>query len=74
MKWGTSKSLVIDKNDIIAVVKNALLVGLAAAVTYAAEYFGKLDLGASNTVVIPMVVVALSSLSRWLTDFTKEKK
>lgn len=74
MKWGTSKALSVDKNDIIVVVKNALLVGLAAAVTYAAEYFGKLDLGASNAVVIPVVVVALSSLSRWLTDFTKEKK
>lgn len=74
MKWGTSKGFQFDKNDMTVVVKNALLVGLATAVTYLAENVGKIDLGASNALIIPVVVVALNSLARWLSDFTKGTK
>jgi hypothetical protein len=74
MKWGTSKSFSFDYNDILAVVKNALLVGAAAAVTFLAESIAKIDMGASNVFISPVVAVALNSLSRWLKDYTKTAK
>lgn len=74
MKWGTSKGFQFDKNDLWAVVANAALVGLAAAATFAAESLANIDLGAKVAVVIPIVVVALNSFSRWVSDYTKVKK
>lgn len=74
MKWGTSKGFTFDYNDMLAIVKNALLVGAAAAVTFLAESLAKIDMGASNVFIIPVVAVALNSLSRWLKDYTKDTK
>jgi hypothetical protein len=74
MQWGTSKSLSFDKNDMIAVIKNAVLIGAAAAVTFLAESLAKIDIGTGNVLVIPIVAVALNSLSRWLKDYTKDTK
>jgi len=74
MKFGTSKALSFDKNDMIVVIKNAVLIGAAAAVTFLAESLAKIDMGTGNVLVIPIVAVALNSLSRWLKDYTKNTK
>jgi len=74
MKWGTSKGFTLDYNDLLTVVKNAVLVGAAAAVTFLAESLAKIDMGTSNAFIIPVVAVALNSLSRWLKDYTKDTK
>ena len=73
MQWGTSKGFSFDKNDLIVVLKNALLVGAAAGVTFLAENLAKLDLGQSTALVIPIVAVVLNTLSRWLKDYTTKK-
>jgi len=71
MKFGTSKGLSFDKNDMIVIVKNAILVGAAAAVTFLAENLAKVDFGQSTALVIPIVAVVLNTVSRWLKDYTK---
>lgn len=71
MKFGTSKGLSFDKNDMIVIVKNAVLVGAAAAVTFLAENLAKVDFGQSTALVIPIVAVVLNTVSRWLKDYTK---
>jgi hypothetical protein len=71
MKFGTSKGLSFDKNDMIVIVKNAVLVGAAAAVTFLAENLAKVDFGQSTALIIPIVAVVLNTVSRWLKDYTK---
>jgi hypothetical protein len=73
MQWGTSKSLSFDKNDLTAVLTNALIVGAAAAITFIGENLAKLDLGQSTALVIPIVAVVLNTVSRWLKNYTTKK-
>ena len=73
MQWGTSKSLSFDKNDLTAVLTNALIVGAAAAITFIGENLAKIDLGQSTALVIPIVAVVLNTVSRWLKDYTTKK-
>jgi hypothetical protein len=70
MQWGTSKSFSFDKNDLTAVLTNALIVGVAAAITFIGENLAKLDLGQSTALIIPIVAVVLNTVSRWLKNYT----
>ena len=67
----TSKSFSMDMNDVISVGKNALLVGLAAVLTYVGENLTKIDLGSMSALVVPVVVVVLNSAIKWAKDNTK---
>lgn len=58
-------------NDVMSVGKNALLVGLAAVLTYVGENLGKVDLGSMSALVVPVVAVVLNSLIKWARDNTK---
>jgi hypothetical protein len=61
----------MDMNDVISVGKNALLVGLAAVLTYVGENLTKIDLGSMSALVVPVVVVVLNSAIKWAKDNTK---
>ena len=67
----TSKAYSMDMNDVMSVGKNALLVGLAAVLTYVGENLGKVDLGSMSALVVPVVAVVLNSLIKWARDNTK---
>lgn len=67
----TSKSYSMDMNDVISVGKNAMLVGLAAVLTYVGENLTKIDLGSMSALVVPVVVVILNSTIKWAKDNTK---
>jgi hypothetical protein len=67
----TSKAYSMDMNDVMSVGKNALLVGLAAVLTYVGENLTKLDLGSMSALVVPVVVVVLNSAIKWAKDNTK---
>jgi hypothetical protein len=69
----TSKGFSMDVNDIVNVGKNALLVGLAAVLTYVGENITKIDLGAASALVVPVVVVMVNTLVNWIKDHTKKK-
>lgn len=58
-------------NDIMSVGKNAMLVGLAAVLTYVGENIMKIDLGSMSALIVPVVVVVLNSAIKWAKDNTK---
>lgn len=68
----TSKSFALDVNDIISVGKNALLVGLAAVLTYVGENITSVDLGSASALVVPVVVVLVNTMVNWVKDHTKK--
>ena len=67
----TSKSFAMDVNDVINIGKNALLVGIAAVLTYVGENIAKVDLGAASALVVPVVVVLVNTVVSWIKDNTK---
>jgi len=67
-----SKSFSLNKSDVANLVKNAVLVGGAAALTYVADNLGHLDLGATGMLIVPIISVGLDSLIKWIKDNTKK--
>jgi hypothetical protein len=68
----TSKAFALDTNDLINVGKNALLVGVAAILTYVGENITKVDLGAMSALVVPVVVVVVNTMVNWIKDHTQK--
>lgn len=66
-----STAFSLNTSDLISVGKNALLVGLAAVLTYLGDNLGKLDLGSMSALVVPVVVVVINSVVKWARDNTK---
>lgn len=67
----TSSKFQFDKNDLVAVVKNAVLVGVAAALTYVGESVAKVDLGTAGPLLVPVVTLALDSFVKWVRNNVK---
>lgn len=68
----TSKAFSLDVNDLVNVGKNALLVGVAAVLTYIGENITKVDLGAMSALVVPVVVVLVNTVVNWIKDHAKK--
>jgi hypothetical protein len=68
-----SKAFALNTTDLIAVGKNALLVGLAAVLTYVSENLTKIDLGSMSALIVPVVVVVINTVVKWARDNTKDK-
>jgi hypothetical protein len=66
-----SPAFALNTTDLVAVGKNALLVGLAAVLTYVGENITKIDLGNMSALVVPVVVVAINTAVKWVRDNTK---
>ena len=66
-----SKRFSLNGADVVKLLKNAGLVGGAAALTYIANNLGDLNLGTTLGLVVPIVAVALDSAIKWLKDGTK---
>lgn len=69
----TSKGFTMDVNDIVNVGKNALLVGIAAILTYVGENIAHVDLGAASALIVPVVVVVVNTLVNYIKDHTTKK-
>ena len=69
----TSKSYQFDMNDLLSVSKNAMLVGLAALLTYVGENVTKIDLGSASALVVPVVVIVINTAVKWIKDNTSAK-
>jgi hypothetical protein len=67
-----SGSFALNTTDLISVGKNALLVGVAAVLTYVGENITKIDLGAASALVVPVMVVLINTLTKWVKDNTKK--
>ena len=61
-----SKRFKLNWSDLTVVVKNAILVGGAAALTVVAENLQVVDIGLYTPLVVPIVAVALDTAIKWL--------
>lgn len=68
-----SKAFAINAYDLVSVGKNALLVGLAAVLTYLGENLTKIDLGNMSALIVPVVAVVINTVVKWAKDNTKDK-
>lgn len=55
----------LDREDALSLVKNAVLVGLAAVLTYVGENLSSLDLGATGVMLVPVVSVVIDTVIKW---------
>lgn len=63
----------LDKKDAINLTKNAVLVGLAAILTYVGEHLSSLDLGANGVLLVPVVTIVIDSVVKWAKGNVKEE-
>lgn len=67
-----SKSFSLNASDLLNLGKNALLVGLAATLTYVGENISNVDLGTTGIMLVPVVSVGIDTLVKWLKNNKKE--
>ena len=65
-----SQKFSLDAADIGKLGRNAVLVGISAALTYAASQLGNLELGALGPLVVPIISTVLDSAITWIKDNT----
>lgn len=63
----------LDKKDALNLVKNAVLVGLAAILTYVGENLTSLDLGANGVLLVPVVSIVIDSVVKWARGNVKQE-
>lgn len=66
-----SKSFQLNKADVFKLVRNTVLVGLAAGLTFLGEHLSSVNLGPSSALIVPVVALAINTFVRWITDYTK---
>lgn len=67
-----SKSFSLDMVDVWSLLKNALLVAVAAFLTALMNGLGNLDLGQYTALIIPMVTVVLDTVIKWAKNNSDE--
>lgn len=60
-----SPSFTLNLSDAVTIGKNALLVALAAGLTYIGENLTDLDLGNTGVMLVPVVAVVINTLVKW---------
>lgn len=60
-----SPAFTLNLTDVAVIGKNALLVAVAAALTYVGENISDLDLGATGVMIVPVVTVVINTLVKW---------
>ena len=68
-----SKYFSLNTSDLVNLGKNALLVGLAAMLTYVGENVSNVNLGAAGIMLVPVVSVAIDTLVKWIKNNAKEE-
>ena len=68
-----SKAFSLNASDLLNLGKNAILVGLAATLTYVGENISNVDLGTTGIMLVPVVSVGIDTLVKWLKNNKKEE-
>lgn len=66
-----SNKFSLDMDDVKALLKNALLVGAAAALAYMGENVSDVDMGTTGVLLVPVITVGIDTLVSWLKDNQK---
>lgn len=69
-----SKAFSLNASDLVNLGKNALLVGVAAMLTYVGENVTDLDLGTAGVMLVPVVSITIDALVKWLKNNEKNEK
>jgi hypothetical protein len=69
-----SKSFTLNTSDVVNLAKNAVLVGLAAVLTYVGENITNVDLGTTGVMIVPLVSVGIDTLVKWIKNNTKKEE
>lgn len=67
-----SAKFTLNAGDLIKVLKNGLLVAVAAFLTYIANNLQAIDLGQYTALLIPIVALVLDTIVKWAKDSTDE--
>lgn len=62
----------LNLQDVAKVGKNAMFVGIAAGLAYIGQNITNIDLGAASAFIVPIIVLAIDTASKWAKDNTKE--
>ena len=63
----------INTGDLMGVLKNGLLVAVAAFITYIMNNLHIIDLGTYTALVIPIVTLVLDTIVKWAKDNSKQE-
>ncbi len=66
-----SKKFTLNWGDLTSVIKTAVLVGGAAALTVVAENLEVVDIGVYTPLFVPIIAVGLDTAIKWLKDSSK---
>ena len=67
-----SAKFTLNASDLIKVLKNGLLVAVAAFLTYIANNLQAIDLGQYTALIIPIVALVLDTIVKWAKDNADE--
>jgi hypothetical protein len=67
-QFQVSKNFNLNTSDLMIVLKNAALVGAAAALTAVVDSLGNIEMGENMVVVIPIVTMVLNTVVKFLTS------
>lgn len=56
----------LNVNDLTNLVKNAVLVGMGAILTYVIENINSVDWGTAGVLLVPVVTVILDAVVKWI--------
>lgn len=68
-----SNKFKINTSDLVSVLKNGLLVAVAAFFTYIMNNLHIIDLGVYTALCIPIVTLVLDTVVKWAKDNSKEE-
>lgn len=68
-----SKAFTLNTVDLLNLGKNALLVALAAGLTYVGENLTDVDWGTSGVLLVPVISVGIDTLVKWMKNNTKDE-
>lgn len=68
-----SQKFTINTGDLVNVLKNGLLVAMAAFITYIMNNLHVIDLGSYTALVIPIVTLVLDTIVKWAKDNSKQE-
>lgn len=64
----TSPKYSLNMDDLVSVLRNAAIVGAAAALTAIVQTLGKIEMGENMVIVIPLVTMVISATVKWLNN------
>jgi len=66
-----SAKFTLNMDDVKHLVKNAILVGGAAALAYMGENISDVDMGTTGVLLVPVITVGIDTMVSWLRDSQK---